>query len=356
MARVAWPEINFRLRMAQFFDTDSVPARGTTGARFYRARKARRPDGSSGATVLSEGVMAARNSEVSTGYVDCIPIQVGDDFALSDIAVATDVLDRFNVTKSVIGKDAALFIDSVMWAAIMGNNTSTDRAIANRVAGAAQTSLYGSNATYNNIPQAPYFERFAGIPNTGVSATDYASHYGLSPAQGKFTRLENLRAITQLHACGIEPPDGKVFPAICDHMRLHDIRQDTTLVSAMTHRDTDQLYKYEKIEIDGAAFIDTTNPWTEGATYGTYNSSGKVSTVLYMGKDAAGMIKLDNDKPGGSPTNIKFNILDKADKADIYNQKVVGTWKAYYGALLKITSESSDVPHCVAVRCQTSFQ
>lgn len=357
LAKAAWPEIEYRLRMAQFFDTEAIPARGMKAARFYRPRKALRPTNTQGATALTEGVMIARNSEASIGYLDCYAIQVGDDFSLSDISATTDILDRFMVTKKTIGKDASLFIDGVMTAAIMGNATTANAAKALRLGG-VQTTLFNSNNNYAAAsPQAPYFERFAGVVNTGNSANDFATHAGLTPANAKFTRLENLKVITQLQANDVEPPDGKSYPALISPLQYHDLRQDPTLVSAMTQRDNEKLYKYEMLELDGASFVLQTNPWVEAVGgYGTLNQAGKINTVLYMGKDAAGMIKLTSDKAGGSPTTIKFNILDQPDKSDIYNQTIVGSWKAYYGAILKVTSDATDVPHVVALRCQTSFQ
>ena len=75
-----------------------------------------------------------------------------------------------------------------------------------------------------------------------------------------------------------------------------------------------------------------------------------------MGKDALGAIKISNNIAGGDPGAIKIDVLDKADKSDIYNQTIVGVWKTFFGAIMKLTSDASDVPHVCALRCQTTYK
>jgi N4-gp56 family major capsid protein len=90
--------------------------------------------------------------------------------------------------------------------------------------------------------------------------------------------------------------------------------------------------------------------------YGTYNASGTVFTNLYIGDDAFGTLLINDKTAGSSPAAPKVVVLDKPDKSDPYNQRIVGAWKAYYGSILKITSDASDVPHVVASRVQTTFK
>jgi N4-gp56 family major capsid protein len=137
---------------------------------------------------------------------------------------------------------------------------------------------------------------------------------------------------------------------------MFDIRQDNTLVTAMTRRDTGKLYKWEELELDGGAFIESTNPWMEAAGgYGTYNAAGTIFSLLYLGDEAFGTVKLSTNVAGGDPTAPKITVLDQADKSDRYNQVVAGAWKVYYGAMMILTSDASDVPHVCALRCKTSF-
>lgn len=348
----------FQLRFEQFADKKTVEGKGTQAVRFFRARKAARSGstGTGGAGTgianLTEGTTNLRNTQVGVGSLDCYLNQRGDDFTITDIVKATDVLDTLRIYMKTTGEDAALDYDSIIQASILGNATTANLAKALGL-GAAQTTLYNSNASFG----IGYFERFAGVVNTGNSANDFATLAGLQPAQGKFTRLENLRAITQLRSNDVKPKDGKTYAAVISPQVMFDIRQDATLVGAMQYRDNALLYKWEEFTLDGAAFIESTNPWQEaGGGYGTYNAAGGIFTNLYIGDDAFGTVLINDKTAGSSPAAPKVVVLDKPDKSDPYNQRVVGAWKAYYGSILKITSDASDVPHVVASRVQTTFK
>ena len=137
----------FQLRMEQFADKKTVKAKGTLSVRFFRARKARKATGTQGPQNLTEGVQTLRKSEVSVGFLDCLLNQRGDDFEISDIVEATDILETLTIYSKTIGDDAALDYDQVITSSIMGNATTTNLAKALGL-GAAQTTLYNSNNTY----------------------------------------------------------------------------------------------------------------------------------------------------------------------------------------------------------------
>lgn len=341
----------FNLRLEQFSQKKTVKSKGTLSVRFFRRQKAKIT-----AQNLTEGVPNLNKTQTTIGYLDCFLNQRGDDFQLSDIVEATDVLDTLRENMKNSGESAALDYDRIMWGSVMGNATTANLAKALGL-GAAQTTLYNSNNTYGKTG-AQYFERFAGVVNTGNSANDFATLGGLSRAQAKFTRLEHLRALTQLRANDVKPKDGSTFPVIVPPEVKFDIRQDVTLVSAMTYRDNKKLYKWEEFELDGGAFIESTNPWQETVAggYGNYTAGGGIFTLLYLGDEPYGTVMIDDKKPGNNPAAPKIVVLDKPDKTDPYNQYVVGSWKAYYGSILLLTSDATDVPHVCALRCQSSFQ
>lgn len=343
-------ELEFNLRMAQFADKKSAPAKAFQAIRFYRARKARKGQIQN----LTEGVQTLVKDTVTIGSLDCYLNQRGDDFEITDIVIATDLLDTLKQYMKTLGQDAALDLDQVITNSLMGDATTALKSKALGL-GAAQTTLFNSNNTYG-VATAPYFERFGGLANTGNSANDFATFNALPAAQAKFTRLEHLRALTQLRSNDVKPPDGKAFPVVVAPQVKFDIRQDATLVAAMTQRDNQKLYKYEEFELDGGAFVESTNPWQEAAVYGTYNAAGGNFTSLYIGDDAFGTVKLSTNVAGGDPTAPKITVLDQPDKSDRYNQIVAGSWKVFYGSILKLTSDASDVPHVVALRTKTSFQ
>lgn len=348
----------FQLRLEQFSEKKTVESKGTLAVRFFRARKAARSGsaGTGGAGTgianLTEGVQNLRHTQVGVGSLDCYLNQRGDDFDITDITSATDVLDTLKTYMKTTGEDAALDYDSVIAASILGDATTAIKAKALGL-GAAQVTLFNSNASYGK----GYFERFAGVVNTGNSTNDFATLAGLQPAQAKFTRLENLRAATQLRINDIKPKDGRSYAAVISPAVMFDIRQDPTLVGAMQYRDNQLLYKWEEFSLDGIAFIESTNTWAENAGgYGTFVDGGSVYTNLYIGDDAFGTVLINDKRAGSSPAAPKVVVLDKPDKSDRYNQVIAGAWKAYYGSILKLTSDASDVPHVVASRVQSTFK
>ena len=339
--------LEYQLRMEQFAEKKTAPAKGTGFVRFFRAQKSSRT-----AQNLTEGTPNLQKTSVNVGSLDCYLNQRGDDFQFSDIVDATDVLPTLKVWTKTIGDNAAIDYDRIITASILADATTTVKAKALGL-GAAQTTLFNSNASYG----LGYFERFAGVVNTGNSANDFATLAGLQPTQAKFTRLENLRAATQLRNNDVKPKDGKTYACVVPPPVMFDIRQDSTLVGAMQYRDNNLLYKWEEFTLDGIAFIESTNPWQEvSGGYGTYNAAGNIYTNLYIGDDAIGTIMISDKKAGSSPAAPKIVILDQPDKSDPYNQTIIGAWKSYYGSILKVTSDSTDVPHVVASRVQSTFK
>lgn len=356
--RLILKTLMIQLRMEQFADKKTEKSKGCLFVRFFRVQRGART-----AQNLQEGVTNLNNTTVNVGNLDCYLNQRGDDFTITDIVEATDILDTLKIYSKNIGLNAAIDYDCIIAASILGNATTNNLAIALGLGG-AQTTLYGSSAGGMNLLGGQgYWERFAGVPNTGNSANDWATLNGLTASQAKFTRTDNLRAITQLKTNDVMPPDGNSYPCVVSPSVVFDIRQDQTLVGAMQYRDNQLLYKWEKFELDGAAFVESTNPWRENA-YGTNlgapsntgaPGTGNIYANLYIGEDAFGTVLIDDKKSGDSPAAPKINILDKADKSDPYNQRVVGAWKSYYGSILKLTNDPTDCPHVVASRVQCTF-
>lgn len=340
----------WQLRMEQFAVKKTAPAKGTQFIRFFRAAKAART-----ATNITEGVITRNKTQVGVGHLDCYLIQRGDDFEITDIAEATDLLDTLRIYMKTIGENAALDYDSIITASVLGN-ASTAPLATNLGLGAAQTTLYGSNNTFG----IGFFERFAGVANTGVSANDFATHAALQAAQAKFTRLENLRAATQLRVNDVKPKDGKAYACVIAPQVMFDIRQDGTLVGAMQYRDNNLLYNWEEFMLDGIAFIESTNTWAEVAGgYGTLTTpanGGNIFANLYIGDDPFGTVTISDKRAGSSPAAPKIMVYDEGDKYDPKNQLTIGAWKSFYGSILKVTSDTSDVPHVVASRVQTTFK
>ena len=108
---------------------------------------------------------------------------------ITDIVTATDLLDTLDVYSKTLGADAALDLESVCWHAICSKaNTADADSTANPIP-SGQTTLNASNTL---------FERFAGVVNTGTSATDYDTFRAAAVSAGKITRAAHLGCMTQL--------------------------------------------------------------------------------------------------------------------------------------------------------------
>lgn len=325
----------FELHLAEYGMRQKFPAHGTS-IRFFRPR----PASTAGVGAVAEGTTPTNLTEVGVGYVDITLSQRGALAKITDIVQAIDLLNTVQLYVKTMGADAALDLDTVIRNALM-------------------TGLNNSNATFTG-----YFERFAGVVNTGNSATDFASLDGLSKSAGKITRGANIGMITQLKAAKVPMINGN-YVAITPPQALHDMYQDTTWVQAAVF-DVGKLYKRAALKMDGVVFVEALNPFIEDGVYGTYdavddNNSGLIYSTIYLGEGAFGVPELANDKAGSNPYGPKLIILAQPDKADPLNLIVTIGWKVYYGAKpLIVTTDgstpvSTEVPRYGILRTKSTF-
>jgi N4-gp56 family major capsid protein len=117
--------------------------------------------------------------------------------------------------------------------------------------------------------------------------------------------------------------------------------------------------------LDGVVFVEATNPWVEGANYGTESTTdpgdGLVYSNIYLGAEAFGIPNLSNKQAGGSQSAPKLIILNQPDKADPINQKTTIGWKSFFGAGAFIatsngtTRASGERPHYGILRTKATF-
>lgn len=336
--------LQYNLRLGSYGVAKELPANAAANTiRFFRPRKANR----AGVGALTEGQAPANLTEVAVGYVDIQLKQRGALAKISDIVRAIDLLDTLDLSSKTMGQDAALDFDTVCSHAICSNPGQADAdATANPIP-AGQTTMYGSNGS---------FERFAGVVNTANSANDFATLAGQTTAQSKVTRAVHLGCITQLRVNNVPMINGK-YPVITPPQVMFDIRQDATWIAAAVFdapkmRD---LWNWAEFELDGGVFVEQNNPFTELATYGTYDATGAIYSLLYLGADAFGVPKLSGSTAGSDPRQPSMIILSQPDKADPLNQVVTIGWKAFYQAGLLLTNEASDKPHLVQLRAKATF-
>ena len=336
--------LQFNLRLGAYGIAKELPANSAANTiRFFRPRKASR----AGTQALTEGTAPANLTEVSIGFVDCALQQRGALAKISDIVRAIDLLDTLDVYTKTMGADAALDFDTVCNHAICSQAGTADAdATANPIP-VGQTTMFNSNGS---------FERFAGVVNTANSANDWATMNGNTTAASKMTRVVHLGAITQLRVNNVPMVNGK-YPVICPPQVLFDIRQDSTWISAAVFDAPKlrSLYTWAEFELDGGVFVEQNNPFTEKNTYGTFDKTGGIFSVIYIGDGAFGVPKLSGNTAGSDPRQPSMIVLSQPDKADPLNQIVTLGWKAFYSAILLLTSDASDVPHLVVQRCKATF-
>jgi N4-gp56 family major capsid protein len=318
--------IKDNLALAQYGLQGKYPAGGSTPTvRFFRPRAAN----TTGVAAIAEGTTPTTLTEVAVGYVDVTLAQRGALAKITDLVLATDLLDTVKLYTQTMGADAALDLDTVCRDALVAK-------------------LNDSDTTYTG-----YWERFAGVANTGDSSVDYASLYALSAAESELNRVENMKALTQLRAGKVPMINGK-FIAITPPQVIHDLRQDTTLTGAFQNSDVQALYKHAQLTLDGTVFVEATNPFRE-TNYKTHASTGKVFSTIYLGAAAFGVPGLDNSKAGGSPFSPQLVLINKPDHANPLGLYVQLGWKAMYGAAALVTNVTGEVPHYVILRSQSTF-
>lgn len=301
------------LRLSEFGMKGELPANsGSKTIRFFRKREA----DSSQVGKLTEGVAIATFTEAALTYVDATLIQVGEATKISDVLQMIDIFPALKMNIESMGEDCALKCDDMCRNAIVSN-----AAIAAHGLIGTETTLYNSNGLS---------ERFAGVSNTLNSATDFGAFNSLSAANAKITRARALGCVTQLATKKAPKINGKYVGLISPEVK-HDFMQDGDVLAAFQQSTPDRLWKGQLGDVDGVTYVEATNPFREGATYGTYSASGANFTTLFLGKDAFGVPKLGGT---ASPWSPSVNILNKADKSDPANQFALAVWKAFYTAIL----------------------
>ena len=342
--------LKFNLKLCKFGLSEGYSAIGDT-IRFFRPRKASQSyinaQALTGITItplvtptsLGEGVKPTNLTEVGIGYVDIKMTQRAGYAELTDRLQAIDLVNTLKVYSNTMGEDAALDYDTVVRNWLVNG-------------------VYGSDNTYNNGNDGGYFERFAGVLNTGTSANNFGTLVGASKATGKLTRTAALAAVTQLKTSKVPKINDK-YVCMTSPQVIHDMRQDTTWVQTGQYQAKDQLFKDMTIELDGVVYIEQNNPFIEAAVYGTESATdpgdGLVYSNLYLGKDAFGIPNLSNQKAGGSQQAPKLIILNQPDKADPLNQKTTIGWKSFFGAAAFITSVTGERPRYVNLRTKSTF-
>lgn len=371
----------FNLKLGSFGLAKELPANSAASTiRFFRPRRAKKGTATTGPRALSTGstttglyttdgtTLTPRTPGAPVGYVDIMLQQRGDLTDVSDIVRAIDLFDTLAINSKTMGADAALDFDFVCSHAICSQAGVADADGTANPIPTGQTTLYGSNTT---------FERFAGVVNTGVSATDWATLAGNSASEGKITRAAHIGMVTRLRGVGGVPGvpmiNGRYYAFFAPEV-ISDMRQESTWIASAIYNNNKaagSLDQWVEFELDGVKFVEHGAPFIEatvgngGGGYGCYGPStasaagtsvaDNIYSNIYIGAEAFGVPKLSGMRAGSDPKAPSLIILDKADKADPLNQITTLGWKAFYQAGLLWTNEATDLPHCGVLRSRSTF-
>lgn len=350
--------LKFNLKLAGYGQSEGYTPNGRS-IRFFRPRKANLSGINAEAvtaftlnitpastpTALTQGVAPTNISEVAIGYVDIYQGQRMGISHITDVASALDLFNTVSVHTKVMGEDAALDYDSVIRNCLING-------------------VYASNATYAT-GDGGYFERFAGVKNTGASATDWGTMSGIAIPNAVMGRLPALGMVTQLKRSKI-PKIGGMYVGVVAPEQIHDMRKDETWLKTAQQQDKNALFKDLAFTLDGVAYVEANNPWIEATVYGTeYNGTdappgdGLIYSAIFLGADAFGIPKLSNTRAGGGGATPKISVLDKPEKSDPGNQLTKIVWKAMYGAAPLIAAsranEIAERPRYGVLRTKSTF-
>jgi N4-gp56 family major capsid protein len=350
----------YELRLGAFGVQKEVPANMAADTiRFFRPRRAKKGTATSGPRALNESVpLTPQTGGAAVGYVDCALKQRGDATSMSDIQRAVDLFDTLQVNVKTIGADAALDFDFVCSHAIVSAAGVADLDGTPNPIPAGQTTLYNSNTN---------FERFCGVVNTLNSGNDFATLAALSPTLSKISRAAHLGMVTRLRGINGEPGVpmiGGRYKALVAPEVLMDLRQDSVWLAAAQYNNTEKIGidKWVEFTLDGCDFVENRSPFIETTGhYGVYSpdaggaTANNIYSNIYLGQEFFGVPKLSGMRAGSDPKAPSLIILDKPDKADPANQQTIVSWKAFYSAVLLLTSEVTDRPHGGILRSHSTF-
>ena len=286
----------------------------------------------------NEGVAISTFRENATTKVDVSLEEYVQATKISDVMGLIDAYEPLKQNIDLMGRDAALFYDSLGRNALVGS-VHPD--------GASTPLTHGSNGTNG----CELFVSGNGtFVNGGTSAVNFGVLSGLTKAAGKVFRGLIVGAGTRLRVNKAPKLSGGYVFLLPPQM-MNDLCQDSHYETAFQGRGNDGVFKGQIGSIDGFRFVEHTNPFIEDETYGTYDSleddgDGAIYTGLALGRGAYGMPKLAGTT---SPMKPKVMISSGASKVDPADQYTVAAWKAF---LMAMGLDSANV---VAVRSKSTF-
>jgi N4-gp56 family major capsid protein len=242
--------------------------------------------------------------------VEATLVQYGSKIILTDVILATELFSHLAQATKQLGEDAALHADTLCHRALVqDSSTSTGTGVAVK-----SYNRYAQNST-NGTTWAT-----GSVANSSMTATDL---------------LDGATSLFIARAPKIK--DG--YALVAHPAVLRDLMQDDDWLKVSSYQNADAIYKGEIGKLFGVSCVSSTNVQTFNtsasgiaeSSVGTTGVNTGYANVL-LGGGAFGVPNLSGIAASGSPFSPKVTILDGADKSDVYNQRIIASFKTFYAA------------------------
>ena len=261
---------------------------------------------------ISEGTTPTSGDErdLTLSSVEATLVQYGSKIILTDVVLATELFSHLAQATKQLGEDAALHADTLCHRALVqDSSTSTGTGVATK--------------SYNRYAQ-----------NT-TNGTTWAAG---SVANGALTSTDLLDGATALFI-NRAPKIKDGYALVAHPAVIRDLQQDDDWLKVSSYSNPDAIFKGEIGKLFGVSVISSTNVQTFNTSasgiaensVGTTGVNTGYANVL-LGGGAFGVPSLSSLAASGSPFAPKVTILDAPDKSDVYNQRVIASFKTFYAA------------------------
>ena len=290
------------------------PGMGATTVRFTRPPA---PDRTLVQT-LTEGTPISTDRTFAWSFVDATPTQVGEKATLSDILSETNLFDTLKGMTTLMGQDAAHYLDFRITKEIV-ENVSTNKVYS------------GNNTSWANLAASAPADCSLSIVDINTA----------------FTKLTVARAPKAVANDRAPKAKGGDYVITIAPQVGFSVKLDPKFIDAGVRGNNDGLFNGELGSWYGLRLISMTQPYREatGGAENTYASAGGIYSSVALGSEEFGVVNLASQ----SMLAPKIIVVDRPDKTDVLNQTTCVGWKAFF------TVKTLKEDWACVVRSQTTY-
>lgn len=316
------------LKMAQFARKAPVPKKvGAKGITMFRFGAPSITD----VQALTEGTTPSTPStshQLALSKIEKSLAQYGQTITVTDVMKMTELFNSTAQGIKVTGQNFALWYDSVIRNVAQGS----DLASSNGSIGAAAE---GGGTLDNSDTLVEVYGQPGSTTQTWTGLNSDTSTSAVND-------IVLLDLMTKLQINRAPELSGGGYAFLCPPHVARDLMRSTNWLDVSKYSNAKALFNGEVGSLYGMRVVVHTNPFvatgsvtaTDRYVYATAGTSGlaagsDVYTSFAVGAEAWGVPEIS----GESAAAPEVDILDKADKSDPFNQRVIVAAKAYFAAL-----------------------